>query len=52
MWNIDTGECKYVLHGHTSTVRCIAMHGDIGEFINIYSYELMLICTCTDYLVL
>jgi len=28
VWNADSGECIHVLQGHTSTVRCLAMHGD------------------------
>lgn len=26
VWNAETGECIHVLQGHTSTVRCLAMH--------------------------
>ena len=26
VWNADSGECTFVLQGHTSTVRCLAMH--------------------------
>ena len=26
VWNADSGECIHVLQGHTSTVRCLAMH--------------------------
>jgi hypothetical protein len=23
VWNVRTGECRFVLHGHTSTIRCL-----------------------------
>ena len=29
VWNIATGVCQHILYGHTSTVRCLALHGDI-----------------------
>ena len=29
VWNISTGICQHILYGHTSTVRCLALHGDI-----------------------
>lgn len=28
MWNAESGKCIHVLQGHTSTVRCLAMHGN------------------------
>ena len=28
VWDADSGECTHVLYGHTSTVRCLALHGD------------------------
>ena len=31
VWNADTGSCNFVLQGHTSTVRCMSMHGSIGK---------------------
>ena len=27
VWNADTGSCQHTLHGHTSTVRCMHLHG-------------------------
>lgn len=29
VWDIATGTCLHTLYGHTSTVRCLALHGDI-----------------------
>ena len=29
VWNIATGACQHILYGHTSTVRCLALHSDI-----------------------
>ena len=26
VWDTESGECTHVLYGHTSTVRCLAMH--------------------------
>ena len=37
VWNADTGECKYILQGHTSTVRCVAMHDTTGETFITFS---------------
>lgn len=28
VWNADTGECVHTLYGHTSTVRCMHLHGN------------------------
>ena len=28
VWNANTGDCKNVFYGHSSTVRCMAMCGD------------------------
>lgn len=28
VWNAETGECEHTLYGHTSTVRCMHLHGD------------------------
>ena len=28
VWNADTGQCKHTLYGHTSTVRCMSLHGN------------------------
>lgn len=27
VWNMDTGHCIHTLQGHTSTVRCMHLHG-------------------------
>lgn len=27
VWDADTGECVHTLYGHTSTVRCMHLHG-------------------------
>lgn len=27
VWNADTGLCNHTLYGHTSTVRCMHLHG-------------------------
>ena len=26
VWDTESGDCVHVLYGHTSTVRCLAMH--------------------------
>ena len=31
VWDPMTGQCLHTLHGHTSTVRCMAMSGNTGE---------------------
>lgn len=28
VWNADSGECVHTLYGHTSTVRCMHLHGN------------------------
>lgn len=28
VWNAETGDCEHTLYGHTSTVRCMHLHGD------------------------
>lgn len=28
VWDIDTGACTQILSGHTSTVRCMHLHGN------------------------
>ena len=28
VWDADSGDCTHVLYGHTSTVRCLALHGE------------------------
>lgn len=27
VWNATTGDCIHTLYGHTSTVRCLHLHG-------------------------
>lgn len=29
IWNTESGECLFILNGHTSTVRCMALKGDM-----------------------
>lgn len=28
VWNAETGHCEHTLYGHTSTVRCMHLHGE------------------------
>ena len=28
VWNAESGECVHTLYGHTSTVRCMHLHGN------------------------
>ena len=30
VWNADTGQCIHTLYGHTSTVRCMDIHGKVA----------------------
>lgn len=33
VWDADTGVCIHTLYGHTSTVRCMHLHGKKQVFI-------------------
>ncbi len=47
VWDLRTGECKHVLHGHTSTVRClkvldgkpIAVSGSRDSTLRVWNVE-------------
>ncbi|SNX87509.1 related to F-box/WD40 repeat protein 7 [Melanopsichium pennsylvanicum] len=47
VWNLRTGECKHILHGHTSTVRClkvldgkpIAVSGSRDSTLSVWNVE-------------
>ena len=43
MWDVETGNCFYVLEGHSSTVRCMAMIGNTGTctYYTIYKNEIV-----------
>jgi F-box/WD-40 domain protein 7 len=31
VWNAESGQCLHTLYGHTSTVRCMHLHGNKGH---------------------
>lgn len=35
VWDAETGECIHTLNGHTSTVRCMHLHGI--KYVEIFS---------------
>ena len=37
VWNADTGSCIHTLYGHTSTVRCMHLHGSRSVWVHFTS---------------
>jgi F-box and WD-40 domain protein CDC4 len=45
VWDLDTGACRFVLRGHTDSVRCLVLHeslaisGSYDHTVRVWNYQ-------------